>query len=88
MEQLSSFGTPLFEIPVVKPVSEAFHSFIKLPVELRWLIWTLYLQQPRIITLQLTPQPEPSDRPYLFEMQKLYRPSTLLSVNQEARRAA
>ncbi|KAK7917456.1 hypothetical protein PG985_011064 [Apiospora marii] len=67
---------------------ETFHSFPKLPIELRWLVWTSYLQQPRIITLQLTPQSEPSDRPYLVEMRKLYRPSTLLSVNQESRRAA
>lgn len=86
-EQLPYFGTPLFKILVCKPLSVIFIPFIKLPVDLRRLVWTSYLQQPRILALQLAPQPEPADRPYLVEMQKSYRPKTLLAVNQEARRA-
>ncbi|KAK7946924.1 uncharacterized protein PG986_011245 [Apiospora aurea] len=86
-EQFLSFETPLFEVPVFNPLLGAFRLFVKLPTELRRLVWTSYLQQQRIITLQLTQRPERSNPPYLIEAQRLYRPSTLLFVNREARRA-
>ncbi|KAK8024522.1 hypothetical protein PG993_012588 [Apiospora rasikravindrae] len=87
-EQFPSFETPLFEVPVLKPVTGSFCSFTKLPVELRRLVWTSYLQRQRIITLQLTRRTEPFDPPYMVETKRLYRHSTLLFVNREARRAA
>ncbi|KAK7946923.1 uncharacterized protein PG986_011244 [Apiospora aurea] len=80
--------TPLFETSFFKPGPGTFHPFARLPIELRRLIWTSYLERQRIITIKLKTQRPPADRPYLVQSQDGYRHSVLLWVNQDARRAA
>ncbi|KAK7965769.1 uncharacterized protein PG986_000046 [Apiospora aurea] len=84
-----TYPTSLFEATVISamPGDNAFHFFPKLPTELRRLIWTICLQQQRIITIKIVPDTG-SDDGYFVEAQTSYRHSKILRVCREARTAA
>ncbi|KAK8041559.1 hypothetical protein PG994_014566 [Apiospora phragmitis] len=65
-------------------------ALIALPIELRRLIWTTYLQQQRIITIKIIPETGSGDEydRYVIEAQRRYRHSKLLRLCRESRTVA
>ncbi|KAK6856337.1 hypothetical protein PG995_006524 [Apiospora arundinis] len=84
-----TYPTSLFEAPFshAVPRDAGFPSFSKLPIELRRLIWTKWLQQQRFITTKIIPDTGSGDE-YAIEAARKYRHSKLLRVCREARTAA
>lgn len=84
-----TYPTSLFEAHFshAVPRDAGFPSFSKLPIELRRLIWTKWLQQQRFITIKIIPDTESGDE-YAIEAARRYRHNKLLRVCREARTAA
>ncbi|KAK8078115.1 hypothetical protein PG996_004285 [Apiospora saccharicola] len=86
---LVGFGlvTPSYAVPR----DTGFGLFPKLPIELRRLIWTAYLQQQqRIITININPERggPGNEGSYKIEVQKRHRHSKLLRICREVRTVA
>ncbi|KAK8134630.1 hypothetical protein PG984_006642 [Apiospora sp. TS-2023a] len=89
----TAYATSLFEVTPSNavPRDTGFGLFPKLPIELRRLIWTAYLQQQqRIITINIIPERggPGNDGGYKLEAQERHRHSKLLRICREARTVA